>query len=168
MLSELFRRVSCYSTPLGRWGQEISRIVDGLVAGGGGGAPVFNWAATSTPWEILTGTTPTITDASVTHTSVTGRVRVTLQFAGQIGAGLTSVGGRLLVDGVEETLRFRALPETSEVSARCVGWWVLDTDGAAHIYAPQITNGGGGSFTIDPGDDNSHYVILSVEDVAAA
>lgn len=33
---------------------------------------------------------------------------------------------------------------------------------------PRIANGGLGSFSLDPTDDFQDYVILSVEDVAAA
>lgn len=151
---------------LGLWRQKVSAAVDQLVANPGGG--VFNWAESATAWGVNGGTSSDITDAAVTHTSLTGRIRVLLEISGTYGESGSNVTGRLLVDGVEyQKPRFAALPETANSRASLSNWWILDVDAAPHIYMPRISNGGIGVFSLDPTDDFQDFVILSVEDVAA-
>lgn len=152
---------------LGLWRQKVSAAIDAMGTAGGGG--VFNWAAATTPRTITTGTSANITDAAVTHTSVSGRVRVLLEFAGNNEEVSTEIVASLLVDGVEQpSPKFMALPNTELSRSGFTGWWIVETDGAAHVYTPRISNGGAGIFTIDPSDTVTQFVILSVEDVAAA
>lgn len=149
---------------LGLWRRKVSAALD--AAGSGG---VFNWAESSSAWNVNPSSSSDITDAGVTHTSLTGRVRVLLQISGIYGESGSDVTGRLLIDGVEYPKpRFPALPETATARAALSNWWIIDTDGDPHVYMPRITNGGLGTFSLDPTDDFQDYVILSVEDVAAA
>lgn len=149
---------------LGLWRQKVSAAIDAM---GGGG--VFDWAATELNWTINAASEADITDVSINHTSATGRVRVSLQFVGLYGESGSDVNGVLLVDGVlGDPPAFMALPDTADQQGRGIGWWILDVGGAQHNYMPRIRNGGLGAFTIDSADTPTQYVILSVEDVAAA
>lgn len=152
---------------LGLWRQKISDAVDQLIEGGAAGG-VFNWAATNQAWVIPFTSSSDITDAAITHTSKTGRVRVMLEVTGLYGEGGSDVSASLLFDSQQvQKPVLSVLPNEPTSIAGTSGWWVLDVDDQPHTYMARIANGGAGIFTIDPTDDFSHFVILSVEDVAA-